>query len=101
MLALMSDRRKTAAVVYDERLVFGYAGGMFKADGQTIATARTLTEMSNVLIMIDINKNPIQIEDPQDFMRELVGVYNEASMAYHHAIEEINRLRSKEGITNV
>lgn len=101
LLSLMNDRRRKAATVFNERLVVGYAGGLFRADSYTIATAKTLMEITNPLIMIDMNDNPIKIEDGADFMQELTGVLAEASADYHQAIEEINALRTKEGLTNV
>ena len=101
LLALMNDRRRKAATVYKERLVVGYAGGMFRADPATIATAKLLVEVASPLIMIDINENPIMIDNGEDFLRELLGVHIEALGDYHRKIEEINAQRSKEGLTNV
>lgn len=101
LLSLMNDRRRKAATVFNERLVVGYAGGLFRANPFTIATAKLMIEVSDPLIMLDMNNNPIKIEDSADFLRELMGVLAEALADYHRAVEEINELRTKEGLTNV
>jgi len=101
LLATMNERRRSAAMVFDQSLIFGYQGGLFKADAMTCGFAKMLTEHEAYVVMIDLNKNPIMIQDPDAFLTELMAVYTEAAMRYYAEVDQINKTRSKEGLTNV
>lgn len=101
VLSLMNERRRHAAQHYQQSLVIGYEGGLFKADAVTISFAKLLIDNSAIVVMVDINNNPIFIQDPAGFLDELIAAYNEATILYYSQIEEINQCRSKEGLTHV
>lgn len=74
--------------VFQESLYLNYKGGLFKADATTILFAKALQEtlFSNSTVVPDVNDNPIQITDLNDFITELGFTFNEAVKQYEATV---------------
>ena len=62
-------------MVYDEHI--------FRADAETICLVRTLKETADKFFVLDTNQNPVEITDPQVFLKKLIERNQEAISSYH------------------
>ena len=65
------------------RLVVVYDEHLFRADAETIALVKTLGETHSPLYVLDSNNNPVEISDPDDFLKKLTERNQEAISSYH------------------
>ena len=66
------------------RQVVVYNEHIFKADPLTINHVKNLSELhSSPFMVLDSNNNPVQIDDPKDFLQVLVERYQESLNSYH------------------
>jgi len=65
------------------RLVVVYNEHIFRADAETIALVKTLSEQQSPLFVLDTNNNPVEISDPADFLKILIERNQEAISSYH------------------
>ena len=63
-------------VVYNEHI--------FRADAETINLVKTLGEAhTSPLYVLDTNNNPVEISEPEEFLKTLVARNQEAISSYH------------------
>ena len=60
------------------RLVMVYDEHIFRADAETICLVRTLKETADKFFVLDTNQNPVEITDPQVFLKKLIERNQEA-----------------------
>ncbi len=65
------------------RMVLVYSEHIFRADPETICLVRTLKETNNKLFVLDTNNNPVEIQDPTDFLSKLIERNQESLNSYH------------------
>lgn len=65
------------------RLVVAYREHLFKADVNTICLVSTLKKSSDKFIVLDTNDNPVEIDDPEEFLSVLVSRNQESLNAYN------------------
>ena len=65
------------------RQVVVYREHIFRADAETICLVRTLKEHNDRFFVLDSNNNPVEIDDPTEFLELLISRNQEAINAYH------------------
>jgi len=60
-----------------------YEGHIFRADAETICLVRTLKETNDKFFVLDTNQNPVEINDPKEFLDILTARNQEALNSYH------------------
>ena len=65
------------------RQVMVYREHIFRADAETICLVRTLKEHNDRFFVLDSNNNPVEIDDPTEFLELLISRNQEAINAYH------------------
>jgi len=65
------------------RMVVVYREHIFRADAETICLVRTLREHNDRFFVLDSNNNPVEIDNPKEFIELLVSRNQEAINAYH------------------
>jgi hypothetical protein len=70
-------------VVYDEHI--------FRADAETICLVRTLKESLDTFCVLDTNRNPVEITDPNQFLSVLVERNQESLNAYKQVYQTFSR----------
>jgi len=65
------------------RMVVVYREHIFCADAETICLVRTLREHNDRFFVLDSNNNPVEIDNPKEFIELLVSRNQEAINAYH------------------
>ena len=83
--------KRNALEKAQSRQVLAYNGNLFRADPETICLVRTLKENTSQFFMLDTNKNPVEITDPDDFLARLIERNQEALNAYHQMYETFTK----------
>ena len=65
------------------RLVVVYKEHIFRADAETICLAKTLSETNDKFFILDTNQNPVEIDNPTEFIQTLIQRNQEAISSYH------------------
>jgi len=65
------------------RMVVVYREHIFRADAETICLVSTLREHNDSFFVLDSNNNPVEIDDPKEFLELLISRNQEAINAYH------------------
>jgi len=92
----ISQLKKSADLSYDtavakrnaleraeSRQLIAQDGHLFRADAQTICLVRTLMEGRDSFFMLDANNNPVEINDPNNFLTRLIERNQESLNSYH------------------
>lgn len=74
-------------------MVMVYRDHMFRADATTISTVRALMESRGQFHMLDANSNPVEIDDPREFLSLLVERQQSALNTYHQAYQSLRSLK--------
>ena len=73
------------------RQIIVYNEHIFRADPQTICLVKTLKETVDKFFILDTNNNPVEIQDPQDFLTKLIERNQESLSSYHQMYKTFER----------
>ena len=79
----LEKMRSRQLMAYNERL--------FKADADTINLVSTMKQHNKDFFVLDVNDNPCQIKDPDDFLEKLIQRNQETLNAYHQLHEDLSK----------
>ena len=65
------------------RLLVVYKEHIFRADPETICLVRTIKETKDKFFVLDTNDNPVEIDNPTEFLQILITRNQEAISSYH------------------
>ena len=92
-MATLGNLRKTALEEYNQSLIYYFQGSSFTVSRELIVFVHTLTELGNTeSIILDDNRIPLKISNLQEFLDNMLSVYNEATNEY---LAKYADLRSK------
>ena len=92
-MATLGNLRKTALEEYKQSLVYYFQGSSFTVSRELIVFVHTLTELGNTeSILLDDNSIPLKVSNLQEFLDNMLSVYNEATNEY---LAKYADLRSK------
>ena len=98
-----SIQRKTLKEKIDAKLTFGHNGGIFKID----RTLLTFVEMicakgrTTGVVLLDVNENPIIVEDLEAFKDEIFDRYFTSTLEYYEQYQELKKSRSVEKLLSI
>ena len=73
------------------RQIIVYNEPIFRADPQTICLVTTLKETVDKFFILDTNNNPVEIQDPEDFLKKLIERNQECLSSYHQMYKTFER----------
>jgi hypothetical protein len=87
----LNNQKQNARLKLDVDLTFAIGGGLFKISPELISFVQTLIarEHSDAIIL-DVNKNPINIENLSEFQEAIIEKYYQAMNDY---MTEFSRIR--------
>jgi hypothetical protein len=85
------------------RLTYGHNGGVFKIDQSLITFVQMLIDQGRIsgVPLLDINNNPIMIEDLNIFRDEIFDRYFTTTLEYYEQYELLKKSRSVEKILDL
>jgi hypothetical protein len=92
---ILSTRKKNLMRLFDNKLLFHYNSGIFKATPEFLAFLVTviLREKQGGFIFIDQNDNPIHIENLDDFYNEAFNKYKTAIKQYYDSYQKLTEAK--------
>jgi len=94
----LSVQRKTLKEKNEARLTFGHNGGIFKIDRSLLNFVELLINKGRHenVVLLDVNDNPILIENLQEFSGDIFDRYFTATNEYYEEYQKIKKSRSVE-----
>lgn len=94
----LAVQRKTLKEKIDARLTYGFGGGLFKIDRTLLTFVQTLCTSGRTtgVILLDVNDNPILVDDLESFKDEVFDRYFSATNEYFEEYQKIKKARSVE-----
>ena len=83
--------KRNAIEKANTRQIIVYNEHIFRADPQTICLVKTLKEDHDTFFILDTNSNPVEIQDPQDFLAKLIERNQESLSSYHQMYKTFER----------
>jgi hypothetical protein len=99
----LSVQRKTLREKMESKLTYGYNGGIFKIDRNLLTFVQILIDQERIsgIPLLDINDNPILIEDLTKFRDEIFDRYFTVTYEYLESYGKIKSSRSIEKLTDL
>lgn len=95
----LSIQRRVLKEKFNAQVTFGYNGGIFKIDKSLIVFVDMMINNKRTdLILVDINENPVLIDDLEKFKNEILDRYFVATYEYHNEYQKIKKNRSVESL---
>ena len=91
----VAQSKRNALENLRSRQLIAYNECLFRADAQTINLVKTLKDMSNNFVVLDVNDNPCEIKDPKEFLEKLIERNQETLNAYNQLHKDFANKRLK------
>jgi hypothetical protein len=92
----LNQQRRLLKEKFSADTLFAYNGGLFKLDSVWI---RSFDLESNW--HLDINENPIYIDNTHEFIDKAKECYNQALKEYGEAFQDLRKKRNVKGLTDL
>ena len=90
---ILATRQKNLKKLFDNKLIFHYNSGIFKATPELLTFVHMLIDMNlNSFLIIDENHTPIEIT-VADFFESAFEKYSEAIKQYYESYKKLNEAR--------
>jgi hypothetical protein len=99
----LSIQKRTIKEKIEAKLTYGYNGGIFKIDRILIVFVQMLIDQGRThgVPLLDINDNPIMVEDLEIFKDEIVDRYFTSTLEYYEQFENLKKSRSVEKLLDL
>jgi hypothetical protein len=96
-------QRKSLKETVDALLTYGYGGGIFKIDRSLLNFVQLLIDQDRLtnVPLIDLNDNPILIDDLEKFKNEIFDRYFSATYKYLEAYNQLKKSRLVEKLVDL
>jgi hypothetical protein len=98
-----SIQRRTLKEKIESKLVYGFNGGIFKINRDLISFVQILIDQGRIngIPLIDMNENPVMIDDLTEFRDEIVDRYFTTTLEYYEQYEALKKNRSVEKLLDL
>tara|TARA_B100000497_G_C7691217_1_gene420345 strand:+ start:865 stop:1212 length:348 start_codon:yes stop_codon:yes gene_type:complete len=101
-LETQNNQKRIFLKQYKDNLIHYAFGHKFTVSTQLINLLSVLSKTDQEqIVILDDNEIPVIIDDPKEFMNDIVGVYIFASRKYAKDYADIKENRSVEGLINL
>lgn len=95
----LNNQKQNARLKLDVDLTYATAGGLFKIGPELISFVQTLIDMGHEdAIILDVNKNPINLPDLKTFQQAIVEQYYQAMNEFLFEFTRIKKARKPEAL---
>ena len=96
-------QRKLLKETVNSELTYGYGGGIFKIDRGLLNFVQMLLDQDRLtnVPLIDLNDNPILIDDLEKFKNEIFDRYFSATYKYLEVYNQLKKSRSVEKLVDL
>jgi hypothetical protein len=95
-----SIQRKTLKEKIEAKLTYGYNNGLFRIDQSLLTFVEILCTKGRTtgVVILDVNENPVLIDDLEKFKDEIFSRYFETTNEYFEEYQVLKKSRSVEKI---
>ena len=92
---ILSTRQKNLKQLFDNKLLFHYNSGIFKATPEFLAFVNIIMQRDKMdgFIFIDQNDTPIHVKDVDAFYNVAFNKYKTALIQYHESHQKLNEAK--------
>ena len=91
----LNIQRENSKLKLKTHLTYSMNGGIFRISQDFISFIFALSQgKKNSAVVLDINDNPIKIDDLSDFYEEVISIYQEGMNEYLSEFEKFKSLRT-------
>lgn len=102
LIETSTNAKRISYEKFKERTTFYKNGGRFAINKELISFCKTMIEMNQQsIVLLDFDNDPVIIDNLNDFLKEIVIVYTEASNAYITEVKKINSQKTVTGLINL
>jgi hypothetical protein len=95
----LNIQKQNARLKLENALVYATSGGTFQINPALISFAAALvTGGKTSVTLLDVNANPIQIEDISEFYQKILDIYSEALNDYTIQIKTLGKARTTKAV---
>ena len=101
-MVTLNNQRRIVREQFLENCVHYLNGGKFSVNRDLITFCQTLRDnQQDSAILIDDNNSPVEVEDLQSFLDEILNIYFTTSYEYLDEYNKIKKNRKVEGLVNL
>lgn len=98
----LSIQRRVLKEKFNAQVTFGYNGGIFLIDRSLIVFVdMMINNKRSDIVLVDMNGNPVLIDDLEKFKLDILDRYFTASYEYHNEYRKIKKSRTVESLGNI
>ena len=95
----LTNQKHNARLKLQKDLIYAKNGGMFSISPELISFVQTLIDMGKEdAILLDVNKNPVEITDLQDFQEAIVAQYYERMNDFLYEFKSLQKSRTAKSV---
>jgi hypothetical protein len=89
------NQKENIKLKIETLLTFAINGGIFKISPELISFVKNIKDMGHdYVVLIDMNQNPIEIQNLENFLNDITSKYFEATNYYYVEYTKLRKLRS-------
>jgi hypothetical protein len=101
-MSVMADQKRILIEEFNQNTKYFFNGAVFTANKELINFVKTMIDMDQQsIVLIDDNNTPVDVVDPNEFLKELLNVYNFAVNSYFNKFQKLKSSRSVESLLDL
>ena len=102
LMVTLNNTKRILKEQYAEKLQYYQNGGRFVVTRDMITFLKTLIDLNQIsAVIIDVDGEPVSIDDLQTFLNTIVSIYTEASNFYIVEYQKLIKNRTIDGILDL
>lgn len=102
LMVTLNNTKRILKEQYAEKLQYYQNGGRFVVTRDIITFVKTLIDLNQIsAVIIDVDGEPVSIDDLQTFLNTIVSIYTEASNFYIVEYQKLIKNRTIDGILDI
>jgi hypothetical protein len=102
VMITMNNSKRILKEQYKDRLQYYYNGGRFLVNQELITFVKTLVDLfQDSAVLIDLDGEPIRVDDLALFLNNILMIYTEASNFYLNEFQKITKQRTIKGVLGI
>jgi hypothetical protein len=96
----LNNQKRILEETYHQDIIHYFNGAQFTVDKELIVFCKIMMDLEQeVVVLVDDNKRPVEIDNLSEFFDEILTIYNEASNEYH--VNYTTLIKSKQKMHDV
>jgi len=96
----LNNQKRILEETYHQDIIHYFNGAQFTVDKELIVFCKIMMQLEqDVVVLVDDNKRPVEIDNLSEFFDEILTIYNEASNEYY--VNYTTLIKSKQKMHDV